>query len=120
MGVDSASHLQDCSLPSSRPAVRLRVAPGNPLLPQLTAVRTSAKGGIRPAWGERCVMPLPKWCRPRANEAGRIQGKLDSVKAGWQHDGNLPDVAVFVDVYHQEEISCDDKFIARAMVLLAD
>eukprot|EP00927_Polykrikos_kofoidii_P039797 TRINITY_DN34103_c0_g1_i1.p1 TRINITY_DN34103_c0_g1~~TRINITY_DN34103_c0_g1_i1.p1 ORF type:complete len:1515 (+),score=247.19 TRINITY_DN34103_c0_g1_i1:98-4642(+) len=121
--VERGVALPPCSSSSSSPVVRLRLSHGNPLLPKLTVVRTATKKKtVNPVWRERCILPIPKWLR-RGHRRDETIGKRDnvskwphSVRAGWVHDSDPPEVSVCVDVRHFG--TTNDPLLCRATVPL--
>jgi len=115
--VDFAHGLPACTNVGSQPSVRVRLTPGNMLLPRLTAVRTSTQENTcKPVWSEKCILQLPKWCRVAFKKPGHL--KSSSVRSGWEHEGRPLPVYVCVDVYHWGNGLVDDKLITRVCIPL--
>lgn len=104
------------------PVVRMRFVEGNPMLPHLTAFRTSTKRRTtKPTWGERGVLPVPDWLvteeAPKADDDEKQ--KSCSVLCGWEHAPARAktDYLICVDIYDQDIISSND-LLGRATVPL--
>mmetsp|Transcript_87450 Transcript_87450/g.187612 ORF Transcript_87450/g.187612 Transcript_87450/m.187612 type:complete len:1260 (+) Transcript_87450:95-3874(+) len=110
------------ALGSAAPAVRMRFVEGNPILPQITSVRTrTCQQTLKPVWREKCFLPVPWWLRepPKSPDEGR---KRRAVRAEWQHErpGDRADseAVVCIDIW-DADIFGDPDYLCRATVPFA-
>jgi hypothetical protein len=99
----------------SAPMVRIRMVEGDPLLPQTSAVRTQkVLRSLTPVWNERCVLTLPKVHFEKKKEI-----RPGSVRRGWEHEGQPPQMIVSAEVFDAEMFHSDNS-MGRAMIPLAE
>lgn len=88
---------------------------GDPVLPQTSAVRTgTVMRSLSPAWNERCVLPLPKEYFQKKTEMRR-----GSVRHGWEHEGQPPQMIVSAEVF-DADLFHTDKSMGRCAIPLTE
>lgn len=88
--------------------VRMQMVEGDPML-SAEAVRSTAKQSAKPAWKQKCTLPVP--------EEFLTYGRSLSVRKGWVHEQrDATSLAVCVDIYDRRDDSQGDRFMCRGSV----
>lgn len=95
--------------------VRMRCVEGNPVMPCVTAVKTTYKRQtLKPVWKERAVLDIPRELREAVDGSDRPP----AVRKGWMHEkGDDADTTVVcVDIYDRDPVSGVDNYLCRGCV----